>query len=68
MKTRLFNPGPTNVSEDVRSALGARDICHREPEFVEVLLRIKKTILKILSDFTNNPCNGTKCFYIMFSQ
>ena len=66
MKTRLFNPGPTNVSEDVRSALGARDICHREPEFVEVLLRIKKTILKIFNgDETHDAVlfvsSGTGC-------
>ena len=35
MKTLLFNPGPTNVSNDVRDAIKTRDICHREPEFFE---------------------------------
>jgi 2-aminoethylphosphonate-pyruvate transaminase len=32
MKTRLFNPGPTNVSEKVRDAIKTKDICHREKE------------------------------------
>ena len=39
MKKRLFNPGPTNVSEPVRDSIKTHDICHREPEFFEVLSR-----------------------------
>ena len=49
MKTRLFNPGPTNVSEKVRKAIKTRDICHREKEFFRVLLRINKNIIKVLN-------------------
>lgn len=49
MKKLLFNPGPTNVSEKVREAIKTEDICHREKEFTEVLLRINKNILKIFN-------------------
>ena len=49
MKNKLFNPGPTNVSESVREAIKTKDICHREPEFTEVLLRVNKNIVKILN-------------------
>jgi 2-aminoethylphosphonate-pyruvate transaminase len=48
-KTLLFNPGPTNVSEKVRSAIKTSDICHREKEFSEVLNRIRKKILKVVN-------------------
>lgn len=47
-RTLLFNPGPTNVSEAVRDALRTPDICHREPEFTEVLLRVNRTIVRLL--------------------
>ena len=49
MKKLLFNPGPTNVSEEVRDAIKTEDICHREPEFTEVLLRVNKNIVKIFN-------------------
>ena len=49
MRTLLFNPGPTNVSENVRKAVATRDICHRETEFFEVLSRINQNIIKILN-------------------
>lgn len=46
-KTLLFNPGPTNVSEGVRNAIKTEDICHREKEFSDVLLRVRNNILKV---------------------
>ena len=49
MKKRLFNPGPTNVSEPVRDSIKTHDICHREPEFFEVLSRVNRTIIKVLN-------------------
>ena len=49
MKNMLFNPGPTNVSENVRDAIKTKDICHREKEFFEVLLRVNKNIVKVLN-------------------
>ena len=48
-KRILMNPGPTNVSEEVRFAIKTQDICHREPEFHEVLLRVRKNIVKVLN-------------------
>src|SRR3989344_408164 len=48
-KNLLFNPGPTNVSEDVRNAIRTKDICHREKEFFEVLLRVNKNLTKVLN-------------------
>ena len=35
----LLNPGPVNVSERVRQALHRPDICHRESEFSDLLMR-----------------------------
>lgn len=49
MKTLLFNPGPTNVSKNVRNAIKTKDICHREKEFGEVVLRINKNLLTLLN-------------------
>lgn len=47
-KVILMNPGPTNVSKSVGKALGTVDICHREPEFSEVLQRVRNNLLKIV--------------------
>lgn len=53
----LLNPGPVNVSERVRRALLRPDICHREPEFAELLQRIRQMLLQAFvpgaeSDYT----------------
>ena len=45
----LFNPGPTNVSKEVRETLNLPDICHREEEFFESLSRLNKNIIKLLN-------------------
>jgi len=42
----LLNPGPVNVTERVRQALLRPDICHREPEFTELLQRIRRKLLQ----------------------
>src|SRR5687768_2419586 len=42
----LLNPGPVNVSERVRKALHRPDICHRESEFSDLLMRIQKKLLQ----------------------
>ena len=66
MKTLLFNPGPTNVSEDVREALKTRDICHREPEFTEVLPRVLRNLCGALGGADTHSAvmfvsSGTGC-------
>lgn len=37
----LLNPGPVTLSERVRQALVAEDMCHREPEFAELMLEVR---------------------------
>jgi 2-aminoethylphosphonate-pyruvate transaminase len=44
----LFNPGPTNVSDDVWNAMNTGDLCHREPEFSEVFARSRKDLIALL--------------------
>ena len=41
----LLNPGPVNVTPRVRHALLGPDICHREPEFSELLRKTKEALL-----------------------
>lgn len=44
----LMNPGPVNVSERVRRALTGPDLCHRERDFSEILLRVRAKLLRFL--------------------
>ena len=41
----LLNPGPVNTSVRVQQALLKGDLCHREPEFSEMMARIRKKLL-----------------------
>ncbi len=41
----LLNPGPVNVSARVTAALSRGDLCHREPECVELLARIPHDVV-----------------------
>ena len=43
----LFNPGPVNLHPLVRKAAISNDLCHRQEEFTNILIRVKKKILKI---------------------
>ncbi|MBI1883826.1 MAG: alanine--glyoxylate aminotransferase family protein [Chlamydiae bacterium] len=42
----LLNPGPVNTSLQVRKALLRGDLCHREKEFSDLLLKVRKNLLK----------------------
>lgn len=42
----LLNPGPVNVSPRVTAALGRGDVCHREPECVDLLARIRERLVQ----------------------
>lgn len=42
----LLNPGPVNTSLKVKQALMRGDLCHREMEFSELLLRVRRHLLK----------------------
>lgn len=46
-KYLLFTPGPVNVAENVRRAIGKKDICHRESDFDRLLLSIEKKLLTL---------------------
>jgi 2-aminoethylphosphonate-pyruvate transaminase len=48
MRMVLMNPGPVNVSERVRRALTGPDLCHRERDFGEILLRVRAKIVQVL--------------------
>jgi aspartate aminotransferase-like enzyme len=39
--TILLNPGPVTMSNRVRKVFLKEDLCHREPEFAEMVLDIK---------------------------
>ncbi len=45
----LLNPGPANTSERVRQALRRGDLCHREPEFGELLTSIRVGLVEALN-------------------
>ena len=41
----LLNPGPVNVSPRVTAALARGDLCHREPEFADVLDSVRSRLI-----------------------
>jgi 2-aminoethylphosphonate-pyruvate transaminase len=41
---KLLNPGPVSMSARVHRALGSPDVCHREPEFAEVVRRVRERL------------------------
>lgn len=43
----IFSPGPSNISERVRGALLAPDICHRDEEFTALLADVRRRILDV---------------------
>lgn len=46
----LLNPGPVTMTAKVRAALGAEDVCHREPEFRDLVGRVRTKITSIYED------------------
>jgi 2-aminoethylphosphonate-pyruvate transaminase len=42
----LLNPGPANTSSRVRQALLTPDLCHREPEFFEVMRECRQRVVR----------------------
>ncbi len=47
MREILLNPGPVTLSERVRRALLRPDQCHREAEFAEMILRIRRRLERL---------------------
>ena len=50
----IFSPGPSNISERVRNALLAPDICHRDEEFTELLASVLRRVLEVAAVSTNS--------------
>lgn len=44
---RLLNPGPVTLTERVRRAMLRPDLCHREPEFSELLGDIRSRLARV---------------------
>lgn len=40
----LLNPGPVTLTDRVKGALAERDVCHREREFAELTLYVKRRV------------------------
>ena len=45
--TILLNPGPVTLTQRVREALRAEDLCHREPEFAALLLDVRERLVRV---------------------
>jgi 2-aminoethylphosphonate-pyruvate transaminase len=43
----LLNPGPANTSKSVREALLCPDLCHREPEFFDVMRECRQRLVEV---------------------
>ena len=47
MRPILLNPGPVSLSEGVRRAAVAQDLCHREPEYFTLQDRVRSGLLDV---------------------
>jgi 2-aminoethylphosphonate-pyruvate transaminase len=45
MKNILLNPGPVSISDGVRQAMSAEDLCHREAEFFDLQDKLRTKLL-----------------------
>jgi 2-aminoethylphosphonate-pyruvate transaminase len=43
----LLNPGPAVVSDRVHRAIGGPDLCHREPEYSDILEGVKHKLFRV---------------------
>ena len=50
MAMKLLNPGPVSMTERVRRALASEDVCHREPEFKELVGRVRERIASVYDE------------------
>lgn len=50
----LLNPGPVTLSDRVRQSLLKEDLCHREPEFAELMLDIKTRLVSVYPEAVTN--------------
>src|ERR1700704_1631035 len=43
----LLNPGPANTTPTVRAALVMPDLCHREPEYFDMMRRCRAELTRL---------------------
>src|SRR5690242_1063026 len=43
----LLNPGPANTTASVRAALVMPDLCHREPEYFDMMRRSRAALARL---------------------
>ena len=43
----LLNPGPANTTPTVKQALVTPDLCHREPEFFEIMRQCRRDLVRL---------------------
>ncbi len=58
----LLNPGPVNVSRRVTDAMARGDLCHREPEFSDLLESVRQKLLRAFApagDWVAVPITGS---------
>jgi 2-aminoethylphosphonate-pyruvate transaminase len=58
----LLNPGPVNVSPRVTAAMARGDLCHREPEFADLLDSVRAKLVRALAptgDWVAVPLTGS---------
>lgn len=58
----LLNPGPVNVSPRVTRALSRGDLCHREPEFSDLLEGVRRKLVQAFApsgDWEAVPITGS---------
>jgi 2-aminoethylphosphonate-pyruvate transaminase len=54
VSAKLLNPGPVTLTARVRRALASPDVCHREPEFAEVVARVRERLTR-LTETSGDP-------------
>jgi 2-aminoethylphosphonate-pyruvate transaminase len=53
-KYLLLNPGPVNLDERVKIAATSIDLCHRQEEFIDILMRVKRKLKKASGKLQSN--------------
>ena len=69
--TKLLNPGPVSMTDRVRRALASEDVCHREPEFKELVGRVRERLAGVYGEKGFTPVllggSGTAAVEAMLS-
>jgi len=68
---RLLNPGPVTMTERVRRALASEDVCHREPEFLDLCASVRARLSSVYAEPGYTPVllggSGTAAVETMLS-